>query len=155
MTRHHLSPTPNASEKHSAAGRRSVGGTKSFPPASAGKRYPRHSVRDYMIVLSGIGVLTLLKTTLPKLDLKASAAGKQTAPVRTRKAHPSSSGGRAASVSWTDVLKQLYGTTEPTRAMIEQNMAFLADINRGEGVYVAVYKEGRPDEIFFAGYSCD
>lgn len=54
-----------------------------------------------------------------------------------------------------DVLQQLYGTTQPTRAMVEQKMDFLEDVERGQGVYLVVYKDGRPDEIFFAGYSCD
>jgi len=39
--------------------------------------------------------------------------------------------------------------------MIEQNMDFLDDIERGEGVYFIVYKEGNPSEIFFAGFSYD
>jgi hypothetical protein len=52
------------------------------------------------------------------------------------------------------VLQQLYGTTQPTRAMVEQNLDFLEDVERGQGVYLVVYKDGRPDEIFFAGYSC-
>jgi hypothetical protein len=39
--------------------------------------------------------------------------------------------------------------------MIEQNMEFFEDIERGQGIYIVVYKAGRPDEIFFAGYSCD
>jgi len=52
-------------------------------------------------------------------------------------------------------LQQWYGTTQPTRAMVEQNMEFFEDIERGQGIYIVVYKDGRPDEIFFAGYSCD
>jgi hypothetical protein len=52
-------------------------------------------------------------------------------------------------------LEELYGTQQPTRKMIEQNMDFLDDIERGEGVYVIVYKEGSPSEIFFAGFSYD
>lgn len=52
-------------------------------------------------------------------------------------------------------LQQWYGSTKPTRAMIEQNMEFFEDIERGQGVYVVVYKDGCPDEICFAGYSCD
>jgi len=39
--------------------------------------------------------------------------------------------------------------------MIEQNMDFLDDIERGEGIYVIVYKEASPSEIFFAGFSYD
>lgn len=54
-----------------------------------------------------------------------------------------------------NVLMQLYGTTQPTRAMVEQNMDFLEEVERGQGVYIVVYKDGHPDEIFFAGYSCD
>ena len=52
-------------------------------------------------------------------------------------------------------LEELYDTQQPTRKMIEQNMEFLEDIERGEGVYVIVYKEGKPSEIFFAGFSYD
>jgi hypothetical protein len=54
-----------------------------------------------------------------------------------------------------NILQQMYGTTQPTHAMIEQNMEFLEDVERGQGVYVVVYKNGQPDELFFAGYSCD
>jgi hypothetical protein len=53
------------------------------------------------------------------------------------------------------VLEGLYGTTRPTRAMIEQNMDFFEDIERGHGIYTIVYKDDRPDEILFAGYSYD
>jgi hypothetical protein len=53
------------------------------------------------------------------------------------------------------VLQALYGTTQPTRAMIERNMEFLEDVERGQGVYIVVYKDGQPDELFFAGYSYD
>lgn len=52
-------------------------------------------------------------------------------------------------------LEELYGTQQPTRKMIEQNMEFLDEIERGEGVYVIVYKDGSASEIFFAGYSYD
>lgn len=54
-----------------------------------------------------------------------------------------------------DVLEHLYGTTQPTRAMVERNMDFLEDVDRGQGVYILLYKDGRPDEVFFAGYSFD
>lgn len=54
-----------------------------------------------------------------------------------------------------DVLNDLYGTTQPTRAMVEQNMGFLEDVERGQGVYILLYRNGRPDEVFFAGYSFD
>jgi hypothetical protein len=52
-------------------------------------------------------------------------------------------------------LKSLYGTTQPGRQMVEQNMAFFEDIERGHCVYVILYNGGAPDEILFAGYSFD
>lgn len=48
-----------------------------------------------------------------------------------------------------------FGTTRPTHRMIEENMDFLENVDRGNCVYMIVYKDGRPDEIFFAGYSYD
>jgi hypothetical protein len=54
-----------------------------------------------------------------------------------------------------DVLEGLYGTTEPTRAMAEANMDFLEDVERGQGVYIILYANGKPNEICFAGYSFD
>jgi hypothetical protein len=53
------------------------------------------------------------------------------------------------------VLESLYATAEPTRQMVEENMEFFNDIDRGECIYVTVYKDGQPDELFFAGYSYD
>ena len=52
-------------------------------------------------------------------------------------------------------LISLYGTSQPTREMIESNMDFYDDIERGQGIYIVVYKGGKPDEYFFAGYSFD
>jgi hypothetical protein len=54
-----------------------------------------------------------------------------------------------------DTLQDLYGTTRPTRQLIEQNMDFFAEIERGQGIYIVVYEKGEPSEIFFAGYSFD
>jgi hypothetical protein len=54
-----------------------------------------------------------------------------------------------------DVLQDLYGTTQPTRAMVEQNMDFLEDVERGHGVYIVLFDDGQPSEVFFAGYSFD
>jgi hypothetical protein len=53
------------------------------------------------------------------------------------------------------VIKQYFGTTEPTREMIERNMDFFDDLDRGHGASIVVFKDGRPSEIFFAGYSYD
>ncbi len=52
-------------------------------------------------------------------------------------------------------LEELYGSTEPTREMIEENRGFFDHVERGQGVCIVVYKDGRPDELFFAGYSFD
>lgn len=63
-------------------------------------------------------------------------------------------------------LDQIFGTPKPTREEIEavllweemrEGMAdeFWDGIDRGSGRYVIVYEQGRPSEIFFAGYSFD
>jgi hypothetical protein len=54
-----------------------------------------------------------------------------------------------------EVLEGLYGTAQPTREMVERNMDFLEDVERGQGVYIVLYRNGRPAEICFAGYSFD
>ncbi|HET6252044.1 MAG TPA: hypothetical protein VFE47_30440 [Tepidisphaeraceae bacterium] len=41
------------------------------------------------------------------------------------------------------------------REMIEDNMDFYEDIERGQGVYIVVYNEGKPSEYFFGAYSFD
>ena len=52
-------------------------------------------------------------------------------------------------------LESYFGTTEPTHEMILENQDFYEPIGRGEGIYITVYKDGRPNEYFFAGYSFD
>jgi hypothetical protein len=54
-----------------------------------------------------------------------------------------------------EVLQDLYGTTQPSLAMVEANMDFLEDVERGQCVYIACYTGGTPTELFFAGYSFD
>ena len=54
-----------------------------------------------------------------------------------------------------DDLDYYFNTTQPSHEMIMQNQDFFQDIDRGSGVYIIVYKEGKPDEIFFGGYSFD
>lgn len=54
-----------------------------------------------------------------------------------------------------DQLVELFGTDRPTREMIEHNLDLYEDIERGQGVYIIAYKDGKPSEIFFAGYSFD
>jgi hypothetical protein len=52
-------------------------------------------------------------------------------------------------------LNRYFGTDKPTREMIEANVDLYEDIERGQGIYTVVYKDGKPSEIFFAGYSFD
>lgn len=52
-------------------------------------------------------------------------------------------------------LIELYGTDKPTREMVEQNLDFLDDIERGQGIYFVTYQGEEPSEIVFAGYSYD
>jgi hypothetical protein len=54
-----------------------------------------------------------------------------------------------------DQLIDLYGMAQPTRAMVLQNFEFFEDIERGQGIYIVLYKDDKPDEILFAGYSFD
>jgi hypothetical protein len=52
-------------------------------------------------------------------------------------------------------LPGLFGSERPTREMIESNHDFYEEIERGQGIYIVVYADGEPAEIFFAGYSFD
>lgn len=52
-------------------------------------------------------------------------------------------------------LHELFGTDKPTREMVEGNMDFFEQIERGQGVCFVVYANDRLAEIFFAGYSFD
>jgi hypothetical protein len=54
----------------------------------------------------------------------------------------------------TTRLRELYDTDRPTHAMVA-NHEFFDDIRRGQCVYVVVYADGKPSELFFAGYSYD
>ncbi len=53
------------------------------------------------------------------------------------------------------VLKSVYGTTTPSRAQVEKDMAFMESIERGHCVYFFIYENGEPKEIFFGGFSFD
>jgi hypothetical protein len=52
-------------------------------------------------------------------------------------------------------LEMLYGTTQPTREMVMNQLDLFEGIERGQGVYTVIYREGIPQEIMFAGYSFD
>ena len=51
-------------------------------------------------------------------------------------------------------LQNYFGSTEPTRQAIDQ-AEFWEDIERGQGICCTVYENGKPTELFFAGYSYD
>jgi hypothetical protein len=52
-------------------------------------------------------------------------------------------------------LIELYGTEQPTREMVEANMEFFAELERGHGIYLTIYQNGRPSQLLIAGYSYD
>lgn len=49
-----------------------------------------------------------------------------------------------------------FDTTEPSHEMVEREMdELLSEVDRGQCRYLLVYKDGVPDELFFAGASWD
>jgi|SRR5215470_7433614 len=52
-------------------------------------------------------------------------------------------------------LIELYGTDKPSREMVAANMDFFEEIDGGQAVYIVLYQDGQPGEIFFAGMSYD
>jgi len=59
-----------------------------------------------------------------------------------------------------EVLRELFGTEKPTHEVVEQKRyRELAEhpltCEKWEGVYFTIYRNGKPDEIFFAGCSGD
>jgi hypothetical protein len=58
-------------------------------------------------------------------------------------------------------LKQIFGATGPTRNMVESKLGDFDLVEdplvseRWQGIYFTVYREGKPDEIFFMGTSGD
>ena len=56
-------------------------------------------------------------------------------------------------------LERLFGTQQPTAEMIRRGVEETGELfeilERGQCAYIIAYKDGRPDELFFAGYSFD
>jgi hypothetical protein len=52
-------------------------------------------------------------------------------------------------------LLELFGTTKPTREMVDSNYDLFESLERGQGVYIIVFTDDQPSGIFFAGYSFD
>ena len=54
-----------------------------------------------------------------------------------------------------DELQRMFGTEQPTLEMIEHSDELIDFIERGHGIYIILCKQGRPEEIYLAGYSYD
>ena len=54
-----------------------------------------------------------------------------------------------------DDLQRFFGTTQPAQETIERSDEFIDSLERGQGVYIILYHQGKPREIYFAGYSFD
>jgi hypothetical protein len=61
-----------------------------------------------------------------------------------------------------DVSREVFGTTRPTRAMVEAKgymllyeVEKLYKLQRGRAIYIVLYKNDQPDEIYFAGRTID
>ncbi len=54
-----------------------------------------------------------------------------------------------------DALMEFFGTTKPTAEDVEDCDDLFEQIERGQGVYVVIYDNDQPSQIFFAGYSYD
>lgn len=54
-----------------------------------------------------------------------------------------------------EALVRSFGTAQPTKEIVSRNLRFMDSIERGHCVYFTVFENGRPSELFFAGYSFD
>jgi hypothetical protein len=54
-----------------------------------------------------------------------------------------------------DQLAEFFGTTKPSTADVEDCARLFDKIQRGQGIYVVIYENDQPSQIFFAGYSYD
>jgi hypothetical protein len=54
-----------------------------------------------------------------------------------------------------DNLLRMFGTTRPSGKMAETSKEFWEGVHRGSAVYVVLYQDDQPHEIFVAGYSFD
>ncbi len=52
-------------------------------------------------------------------------------------------------------LIRLYGTNQPSTKSVSENMDFFRNIERGQGIYIMTFKDGKHDSILFAGVSFD
>jgi hypothetical protein len=52
-------------------------------------------------------------------------------------------------------LQRLFGTDRPTHDLVANSDGLFEALERGQGVYIIVYKGNQPVKIFFARYSFD
>ena len=52
-------------------------------------------------------------------------------------------------------LTTYFGTARPSRQMVESNMRFWDEVPRGQAIYIVLYEDDAPTELFFLGYSFD
>ena len=52
-------------------------------------------------------------------------------------------------------LQQHFGTTQPTKEMVSRKLDFLGSVRRGHCIYITLFEDGQPSELFFGGYSFD
>lgn len=52
-------------------------------------------------------------------------------------------------------LKTYFGAERPTRGQIEGSDEYWDELERGQARYAVVYADGKPAELYFAGYSFD
>jgi hypothetical protein len=62
---------------------------------------------------------------------------------------------RAVAPLGREDLQRLFGTDRPTRDLVANSDELFEALERGQGVYIIVYKGNQLEEIFFAGYSFD
>jgi hypothetical protein len=55
----------------------------------------------------------------------------------------------------TAELRRYFGSEHPSRADVEGADDYWEDMERGQARYAVVYRDGKPSEIYFAGYSFD
>jgi hypothetical protein len=52
-------------------------------------------------------------------------------------------------------LVRYFGTAQPTKEIVSRSLDFMESIERGQCFYFTIFKDERPSELFFAGYSFD
>jgi len=86
------------------------------------------------------------------LDLAPAGGTRSILDIQFVSAYPDSG---CASPLDADELRRCFGTETPTVEQIEASNRFWDSIERGSARYVVIHGRGRPEKLFFAGYSFD